>query len=213
MTPGKRLISFLVLLSTALGLVAAPAAHAAPPAPAAPVVCKEPFYLNDERFGPKDLPPPSHVVGKLLNGYERFGDAQNPVTFLNTYWGDKGWKYPANDGFAGTPTTVVLQPGQFLDRFGGQSGRFLSPTGTPFAQRSLPPQSLNTCEYEKGTWMPYGYYRYKILKEFPVLSGTAAKWFGQPGGGTQYKVVSPVDPPQRRNVAWLVANGYLGVVG
>jgi hypothetical protein len=207
----KRVISFLVLLATALGLVAAPAAHAAPPAPRAQVACEKPFYLEDPRFGPKDLPPASHVVGQLLSGYERFGNEPNHQIFVAKYWNDKGWKYPENDGFVGTPTTTMLQPGKLVDRFGGQSGRFLSPTGTSFARRSVPPQSLNTCEYEPGVRMPYGYYRYKVEKEFEVLSGTTAPWFGQSGGGTQYKVASP-NPPERRNVAWLVKNRYLSVV-
>ncbi|HEX6347315.1 TNT domain-containing protein [Umezawaea sp.] len=212
MASHNRVISFLVMLATALGLVAAPAAHATPRAPIAQVTCEKPFSLGDERLGPRDLPPPSHVVGQLLIGYKRFGDEPNHQKFLKTYWSGEGWKYPENDGFAGEPTAVLLKPGEFVDRFGGQSGRFLAPTGTPFAQRSIPPQSLNTCEYEAGVRMPFGYYRYQVEKEFEVLGGPAAKWFGQSGGGTQYKVVSP-NPPERRNVAWLVQNSYLSVVG
>jgi hypothetical protein len=211
MIPRKRVISFFILLSAVFGLVAAPAARAIPSASSAQVVCEKPFYLGDERLGPRILPPSSHVVGQLLNGYDRFGDEKNHQKFLAAYWGDKGWKYPENDGFVGKPTKTVLQPGDLVDRFGGQSGRFLAPTGTPFVQRSLPPQSLNTCEYEPGVRMPYGYYRYKVEKEIKVVSGTTAKWFGQSGGGMQYKVESP-NPPERRNVAWLVKNGYLSVV-
>ncbi|ANZ41603.1 hypothetical protein BBK82_42300 [Lentzea guizhouensis] len=207
----KHVLSLLVLVSTMLGLAAAPVAHATPSAPTAEVVCEKPFHLGDERFGPKDLPSPSHVAGKLLIGYKRFGEKASPQAFVTEYWKGKGWKYPENDGFIGRPTTEVLAPGKLLDRFGGQSGRFLSPVGTPFAQRSLPPQSLNTCEYEQGVRMPYGYYRYKVEKQFEVLGGPAAKWFGQTGGGRQYKVTSP-NPPERRNVAWLVENGYLSVV-
>ncbi|MEU5696719.1 TNT domain-containing protein [Actinosynnema sp. NPDC020468] len=212
MTPRKHVIPFLVLLSAALGLVTTPVAQATPPPVAdAPPVCDKPFYQDDERLGPKDLPSESSVVGRLLIGYQRFGNEATSQDFLARYWDSKGWIYPDHDGFEGTPTAEKLQPGKLVDRFGGQSGRFLSTTGTPLVQRSVPPQSLNTCEYEPGVKQPYGYYQYKVEKEFEVLAGTSAKGFGQPGGGPQYKVSSP-NPPERRNVAWLVTNGYLSVV-
>lgn len=33
-------------------------------------------------------------------------------------------------------------PGTLVDRFGGEGGSFLSPCGTPYEKRSLPPASL-----------------------------------------------------------------------
>lgn len=203
----KHLLSLVVLLSSIFGLVAAPAGYAVPPT--AQVQCEGPFFHGDERLGPKDLPPETHVVGQLLIGYKRFGNEANAEAFLTKYWSGNRWKYPPNDGFVGTPSRTLLLPGEVVDRFGGQSGTFLASIGTPYAQRSLPPQSLNTCEYEPGVRMPYGYYRYKVDRPFPVLSGTTASWFGQPGGGKQFKVETPVGAPERWNVDWLVRNDYL----
>ncbi|MEU7525117.1 TNT domain-containing protein [Saccharothrix sp. NPDC042600] len=189
------------------GLIAAPAGHAAPPT--AQIQCEGPFFRDDERLGPKVLPPETHVVGRLLDKYKRFGNEPDAEAFLAKYWDGKHWKYPSNYGFVGTPSSKLLLPGEVVDRFGGQSGKFLSPIGTPYAQRSLPPQSLNTCEYEPGVRMSYGYYRYKVDRPFAVLSGTTASWFGQPGGGKQFKVETPVGAPDRWNVDWLVRNYYL----
>jgi hypothetical protein len=209
MTLRKYATSFLVLLSTILGLVVAPAAHATLPTPKAQVECEKPFYQGNPLLGPQDLPGPGHLVGQLLKDYNRIGNKPNVEAFLREYVDDNGrWRYPSNDGFDGTPTSKKLRPGEVIDRFGGQSGRFLAPVGTQFKQRSLPPQSLNTCEYEKGVKMPYGYYRYKVEKEIPVFSGSSAKWFGQPGGGIQYKI----DGPRDHNVGWLVQNRYLSIV-
>ncbi|OKI15376.1 hypothetical protein A6A25_13720 [Saccharothrix sp. CB00851] len=149
------------------------------------------------------------MVKELLYGYKRFGDEPNHIAFLAKYWGDNKWKYPPNDGFVGEPSMTELQPGDVVDRFGGPSGTFLALIGTPFEQRSLPPQSLNTCEYEPNVWQPNGYYRYKVELPITVLSGITAGWFGQPGGGTQLKILTPVGAPERWNVAWLVKNNYL----
>jgi hypothetical protein len=49
------------------------------------------------------------------------------------------------------------------------------PVGTPYGQRSLPPDtSLND------------YHVYEFIKPLPVQSGQIAAWFGQPGGGVQH---------------------------
>ncbi len=53
--------------------------------------------------------------------------------------------YPVNNGFLGDPVDEILQPGTVIDRYGTESGQFVSPEGTPIAQRSLPPD-VNTSQ-------------------------------------------------------------------
>ncbi|GFG67512.1 hypothetical protein MKUB_50020 [Mycobacterium kubicae] len=78
-------------------------------------------------------------------------------------------------------TPVVLNPGQFFDRFGPGFGVFGSPTGTPFPNRGLPPHSLEA-----------GFHRYEVLRPLPVWEGPIAPAMGQPGGGTQYYFPRPI---------------------
>ena len=77
-----------------------------------------------------------------------------------------------------------------LDRYGLNYGKYLSPNGTPFDHRAIPPSSLDS---------PYT--QYKVLKPLPVQSGTAASWFGKPGGGVQYKT--------EYTVGWLLAKEFI----
>jgi len=70
-------------------------------------------------------------------------------------------------------------PGQKIDRFGSDFGRFFSPTGTPKNMRALPPSSSSK---------PLS--TFEVLKPFEVNSGTIAPSFGELGLGTQF--VSPV---------------------
>ena len=103
---------------------------------------------------------------------------------------DGTWKYPDNQGFLGASKDEVLPKGTVLDRFGGEKGDFLSPAGTPYEGRALPPTSKNA---------PYN--AYEVMRPLPVQSGPIAPAFGQPGGGTQF--LAP------RSVGDLVDSGYL----
>ena len=80
--------------------------------------------------------------------------------------------YPSNNGFAGKPTTVTLPVGTRIDRYGSEGGKFTSPEGTPYFQRSLPPGSDTT---------PYSVY--ELTKPLRVQSGPMAPYFNQVGGG------------------------------
>jgi hypothetical protein len=103
-------------------------------------------------------------------------------------------EWPPNFGFRGTPTTITLEPGERIDRFGGPSGTFAAPEGLPFAQRSIPEEARSR-----------DYYRYEVVKPIPgVKAGTTVPWFGQPGGGMQYQM------PQ--NFQQLEQQGYIKVV-
>ncbi|RAS68996.1 uncharacterized protein DUF4237 [Lentzea atacamensis] len=84
----------------------------------------------------------------------------------------------------------ILEAGAELDRFGTPEGRVLSTAGTPFKERSLPPQAAEA-----------GYRRYRVERDLPVHRTISAPWFGQPGGGSRYRTTYPV--------ADLVALGYL----
>lgn len=98
--------------------------------------------------------------------------------------------YPDNSGFAGESRPIILRTGEILDRMGSESGRFLSPEGTPFPMRSLPAGSV--VEEIKT---------YQVVKPFQVEVGRIAPWFGQPGGGIQIK--APV------SVRDLIQLGYI----
>ena len=91
--------------------------------------------------------------------------------------------YPVNGGATGAWTEEILGVGTLLDRFGGTSGNYLSPHGTPFQMRSLPPQ-LNNQEI---------YHVYEVLKPLKVNTATVAPWFYQPGGGIQYMTPTSIN--------------------
>jgi hypothetical protein len=63
-----------------------------------------------------------------------------------------------------------------LDRFGSTGGRFFSPLGAPYSARALP----YVCAAQVYTV-------YRVHGPLEVQSGTAAPWFGEPGGAIQYK--------------------------
>jgi hypothetical protein len=85
-------------------------------------------------------------------------------------------KWPPDAGFAGAPVANTVPKGALIDRFGGDTGTFFSPRGQSFAARALP----YVCAQ-----MAYTVYR--LDQPLDVLSGTAAPWFGEPGGAVQYE--------------------------
>ena len=177
--------------------------------------CSSAYFDGDSRLGPQILPHRGAIALMTL-GYRRLAGL-SPGQFLATYWdpaangGSGGWRYPPDNGFLimhGQPdeSPFVLMPGRQIDRFGSEYGAFLAPVDTLYAERSLPPQSLDdfdpayTCNYHD----------YRVLKPFAVEAGPIAPAFGQPGRGTQYQVVGSLLPGGATpNVIWLVTNGYL----
>ena len=137
--------------------------------------------------------------------------AKMPPEFQSEYAAARaaGWKrpdgstwWPPNNGGVGTPEQIGLKPGTKLDRFGSENGSFMSPRGASFPERAMgsaPSGSPNN---------------YTVVKELPVERAPVAPWFDQPGGGTQYQVVSPRDwvprPGERWSVGTAVDEGYLG---
>ena len=97
--------------------------------------------------------------------------------------------YPPNDGFLGQPVPATLQPGTLIDRYGSSSGRYFSPAGTPFENRSLPSELANS-----------HLTTYVVAKPLPVNSGPTAPWFNQPGMGTQYQTHLSTEELIRRRI-------------
>jgi len=149
--------------------------------------------LQARRADPKE--------GKLLEGYNPYplGTADQ---LTEKYWdptardGQGSWSHPSHDGFVvGTETPTVLQSGQVLDRFGEPYGHFISPDGTPYANRSLPPDSIAQPDGESN------HHRYEVLDSFSATGGETAPYYDQPGGGIQFKT--------DQSVSWLLDNGYI----
>ncbi|WP_199442326.1 TNT domain-containing protein [Umezawaea beigongshangensis] len=173
---------------------------------------------GDPRLGPEDLPGPAQrPVGPLLVTYLRTGGL-SAEDFLDRYWdpaansGAGSWIYPPQDGFrldaSGHPVKQVeeLEAGDELDRFGGEGGTFLAPSGDLYPERALPPQNLTTFDPA----YPCNYHLYRVTRSFDVWEGPIAAWFAQPGGGTQIKLDRSLLPGDGYlNVAWLIDNGYL----
>jgi hypothetical protein len=96
---------------------------------------------------------------------------------------------------------MTLQRGTLLDRFGSERGTFMSPAGSPYAQRALPPSNLDSAP---GAEFPYNYHVYIVETPFVVVAGPVAPWFGQMGMGTQFQMA--------KSVKELVDGGWIGRV-
>ncbi len=155
-------------------------------------------YLRDEfRLGPLFLPLGGRI-GRLLRGYNRLGYGffgnMTANDFLECYWtpnvvdmqqltGTMGWKYPPNQGFAGTPTNQPVPQGARLQLFGfWPNGHFLAPEGTLYRQTAIPPSNLDTID----PYFPFNYHVFFVCRSFTAQAGWIAPWFQQPGGGFQY---------------------------
>lgn len=132
------------------------------------------------------------VLPVVDDGYSPLGSAPDADSFARDYirvTGDPDrptdWIWPDNAGAVpGSERVVVPAPGMRIDRIGSEGGDFFTEPGTPFSQRSLPPDRL---ELELKEW--------EVRAEHPELAGGSvrleasevAPWFGQPGGGVQYR--------------------------
>ncbi|MGA8116411.1 MAG: TNT domain-containing protein [Actinocatenispora sp.] len=206
--------------ATAATAPAAPRAHAPAqvrPGPArchtgtpttAPATTR--YLRNQPVLGPVPLPREA-PVRPLLDRYRRLG-GMTPARFEARFRVDDGWRYPPNDGFLSQRGRVLkqvtrLRRGTSLDRFGYPGGAYLSPAGTPFANRALPPQSLNT----PADTPLSNYHEYCVVRQFRVDAGPIAPWFGQPGMGFQFKLNATYLPAAGTalTVTWLLQHGYL----
>ncbi|MGW0196541.1 TNT domain-containing protein [Nonomuraea sp. NPDC003201] len=184
-------------------------------------VCGSPYITGDPDLGPKLLPQTGYI-SNLLRGYVPLGGL-SPQHFLGRYWDYvvNNYRFPPDAGFARSGDypngrlllkTTFLQPGMRLDRFGGYTGSFLAPLGDLYTRRALPPRNLNTNAQDPEHLC--NYHAFRVLKSFRVDVGPVAPAFEQPGGGTQYHVLSKYIPeaPQTSEevpISWLLLNGYL----
>lgn len=96
--------------------------------------------------------------------------------------GSGNWKWPPNNGAVpGTETTATLKPGYLFDRFGQPTGTYGSPLGTTYGERALMP----------GTFSK-NYYVFEVIKELNVEKSLVMPWFGQAGGGVQFRFNAPL---------------------
>ena len=123
------------------------------------------------------FPPSDNFIKELAN---RQGLAYTVgKQGLDRFYADNGKPiYPPNDGFVGNPKIETLTKNYIIDRYGRETGSFVAPKGTTYTERSLPKGSASK-----------DYRVYKIKKDIElVLSGRTAAWFGESGGGWQYKL-------------------------
>jgi hypothetical protein len=71
--------------------------------------------------------------------------------------------------------SIELPAGSVVDRFGTPGGNLVYAARTPYENRSLPPE-----------WINSGYHVYRLQRPLRALTGVAVPWFEQPGGGTAY---------------------------
>ena len=122
------------------------------------------YLCGDDRLGPARLPERISLDSEF-DSYNRLGGLC-PDRFLELYWNETfvrsdgkkgGWKYPDSSGFSLDKNnktikgTATLKKGVLLDRFGNENGTYVSPAGTPYMQRALPPDQLNVLPGE-GIW-------------------------------------------------------------
>ncbi|WP_428962660.1 TNT domain-containing protein [Micromonospora fluostatini] len=171
------------------------------------------YHDGNVRLGPAVLPTAS-PVGPLLTGYQRFGGLTGDAWAADFLNDDRTvLRYPPSSGYVlgpdGRPvkTTQTLLPGYRLDRFGSPGGGFLSPLGTPYSSRALPPLNLTTPENAPLA----NYHVYCVLKPFAVDTGPVAPWFAQPGMGTQFQL-NPAYLPEAGGtltITWLLKHRFL----
>jgi len=121
--------------------------------------------------------------------------ANSKANGINPLNGEK-INYPINNGgIKGSEFNVTLNEGQVITRYGSEKGSYVSPEGTTFSQRSLPPE-YNTKDVQLNS--------YKVIKPIPNVEGAIiAPYYFQNGGGIQYRLPQTIEWYLNPN------NGYL----
>jgi len=165
----------------------------------------ETYVCGDARLGLRKLPT-GIELGDLFHNYERYGNLC-PGQFLAKWYNSTagaytyphGTKLQLNTDNLPIEGNIILPIGFQIDRFGSEynDSAYISPRGSPFRQRSLPPNYVHS----SSVYPYYNYHVYTVIKPFEVLTGPIAGWFEQPGQGVQYHMSS--------NVMTMVAEGFL----
>ncbi len=124
---------------------------------------------------------PENIGGSAGGGGDGSPDTGPPFGGID--FGPAGGNPPGN-GFAGTPVTREMNPGEVSQRFGPPTGRFVAPPGTTPSQVSLPPNQDISPTYWTPTETITG-----------VQTGPAMPWppFGGSGGGIQDMLPNPIN--------------------
>lgn len=113
--------------------------------------------------------------------------------------------WPENNGFPQgyVPQPAHLSEGTIIDRFGSETGRYLAPDGTSFADRSLAPESVG------GNYTRYIVTGEPLPPGLQIVEGPIEPFYGQipAPGATQYMIVGP--DGVRSTVEELVDRGVL----
>jgi hypothetical protein len=131
---------------------------------------------------------------------QQYDNFRNPAS--SRPGGEWDWQKEAPNGGAvpGTQATITIAQGVTLDRYGYRGGEYMSPAGTAFEARALPPGKLAD---------PYE--QYLVAKPFTVVQENIAPAFGQVGGGVQLRAQIPEVPGKYATVDDLIKYGYLKV--
>ncbi|MGL5443026.1 MAG: TNT domain-containing protein, partial [[Mycobacterium] stephanolepidis] len=145
-------------------------------------------------------PPPLHTDSPLFDGYHQtppgpeFTKPDGSLIYPDDSLPSKPYA---------VPHTVIdnaeIPKGAVLDRFGYPAGEWLSPEGTPFAERALPPGSAAKPYFQYVVDDPA-----KLPPGWRIEQSQVAPWFNQPGGGIQYRVIAPsgVEPSVQELINW-----------
>jgi hypothetical protein len=161
------------------------------------------YFCGDSRLGPSALPTETPFP-PMLTTYRRFGNLC-PQDFFDT-WIDSNGKYrgPPENGFVidqeGQPIKEnrTIQTGTRLDRFGAQYSRWLSPEGTEYAYRSIPPSNIASRNGGKF------YYVFEFLQNYTAAYGPVAPFYQQPGYSEQYVLYDDLQSLVNKSIVKLV---------
>ena len=94
---------------------------------------------------------------------------------------------------------------ELTDAFGPESGRYLFPDGTPFAERGLPDYVRTDAGGEDL------YHRYRVVHPFQVTATTAPAEGDNPGGGIRFTLDTAgfAEVPPAPTLRWLIGQGYV----
>jgi hypothetical protein len=132
------------------------------------------------------------VPPEVLDGYDPLA-GRTPEEFQHEFTvadadGNIRWDWDnqaPNHGFGGTPEEADHIPsGLQLDRVGPNGGAYMSPEGTPLAERAPAPGLASQYHSFEGTGVSV-----PPDKNWVVLHGPAKGAFGQPGGAPQWVVI------------------------
>lgn len=137
---------------------------------------------------PAELLTPGGAPAAVLRGWEPTGGMS--AAEFESLFGTPGSRiWPSNNGFPSdyVPQPAQLPEGTIIDRFGSESGRYLAPDATPFANRALTPESVG------GDYKRYMVTGQPLPPGWQIVEGPVEPWFGQTPApdSTQYMIVGP----------------------